>query len=81
MQRPVPGIRQVIPEAHAIAHFRCHLLAVTLLALAAVWPAWLLRPAALALIASNLLLGLNVVRAAQCGRASGAVAAPVAQAP
>lgn len=65
--RPVPGIRQVILDAHALAHFYCHLLAVTLLALAALWPAWLLRPAALALIASNLVLGLNLVRAARCG--------------
>ncbi|MDB5918072.1 MAG: permease, partial [Massilia sp.] len=73
--RPVPGIRQVIPEARAIAHFRCHLLAVTLLALAALWPAWLLRPAALALIASNLVLALNLVRAARCGRATGAAPA------
>ena len=65
--RPVPGIRQVIPEARALAQFRCHAAALALLALAALWPAWLLRPAALALIASNLLLGLNLLRAVSSG--------------
>lgn len=39
------------------------------LALAALEPAWLVRPAALALIGSNLLLGLNLLRAVRCGRA------------
>jgi hypothetical protein len=68
--RPVPGIRQVIPEARAIVQFRCHLLAMTLLALAALWPAWLLRPAALALMGSSVLLGLNLLRAARCGLAA-----------
>jgi hypothetical protein len=66
--RPVPGIRQVIPEARAIAQFRCHALAVALLALAALWPGWLLRPAALALMGSSLFLGLNLLRAVRCGR-------------
>jgi hypothetical protein len=66
--RPVPGIRHVIPEARAIAHFRSHAAAVALLALAALWPHWLLRPAALALAGSSLLLGLNLLRAVRCGR-------------
>ena len=55
--RPVPGIRQVIPEARASAQFHSHALAVALLALAALWPAWLLRPAALALVARACFSG------------------------
>jgi hypothetical protein len=74
--RPVPGIRQVIPEARAIAQFRCHAGAVALLSLATLWPAWLLRPAALALTLSGLLLGLNLLRAVRCGSRGG----PAAQA-
>jgi hypothetical protein len=72
--RPVPGIRHVIPEARARAHFGCHAAAVALLALAALWPHWLLRPAALALTGSSLLLGLNLLRAVRCGSRRGSPA-------
>lgn len=73
--RPVPGIRLVIPQARAVAQFHCHALAVALMALAALWPAWLLRPAALALVLSNLFLGLNLLGAVRCGSGGGAAGA------
>ena len=73
--RSVPSIRLIIPDARAKAQFHSHQAAVALLALAALWPAWLLRPAALALIGAYLLLGLNLVRALRC--ASAGAAAPI----
>ncbi len=67
--KPVPRIGALIPEARAIAQWRCHALALLLLALATLWPAWLLRPGALMLVVSNLWLGMNLLRAVRCGRA------------
>jgi hypothetical protein len=75
--RPVPSIRLVIPEARAVAQFRSHALAVALLALATLWPAWLLRPAALALVWSNLFLCLNLLRAVRCGGATASAEASI----
>jgi hypothetical protein len=64
--RPVPSIRLLIPEPHAMAQFWSHAVALGLLALATLWPRVLLRPAAAALLLSNLWLGMNLLRAARC---------------
>jgi hypothetical protein len=75
--RRVPGIRLIIPDARAKAQFHSHQAALVLLALAALWPAWLLRPAALALIGANLMLGLNLLRALRCGSDGAGAAASI----
>ena len=64
-----PAIRLIIPDTRAKAQFHSHLAALALLALVALWPAWLLRAAALALVGANLWLGMNLLRALRCGSA------------
>jgi len=58
-----PNMKAVLAEAPMLRQMRVHFAAVALLAGAALWPAWLARPAGLALFVSSLLLAVNLVAA------------------
>ncbi len=55
----IPTMREIIAESRTRQHFRVHLAACLLLALATAWPP-LARPAGIALALSAALLGLNL---------------------
>ncbi len=60
--RPVPNMRQILGDADQRLQARVHFAALALLAAAAAWPSVLVYPAALALGASGMLLGANLIR-------------------
>ncbi|HKJ76792.1 MAG TPA: hypothetical protein VKA64_06270, partial [Gammaproteobacteria bacterium] len=60
-QGRVPNMKQVIPSKRARLQFWLHLAALPVLLLAAVAPGWWLYPGALLLLASNTLLGVNML--------------------
>ncbi|MCW9024299.1 MAG: hypothetical protein OQK73_06420 [Gammaproteobacteria bacterium] len=64
----VPNIKKIIPEQHGHNHFRLHSLMLLLFCLAAFWPDYFLRPAALSLIISSLFLWKNIYHALQLYR-------------
>ncbi len=67
--RPVPNMKEIIPERRARLQLRAHGAALGLLLGYAVWPP-LLYPAGLALGLSSLLLGANLLAAGRCYRAA-----------
>ncbi len=62
-QNKIPNMKQIIPEAQARWQFRCHTLALVLLAGASLWPKVLTYPAALALFLAAALLWWNLLSA------------------
>jgi len=59
----IPNIKQVIPERNARMHFRVHSLMLLLCFLAVFWPDYFLRPAALLLIITAVILWKNIYSA------------------
>jgi hypothetical protein len=59
----VPHIRLILPDASARRHLWLHLTAVLLLGAAALWPQWLLYPAAAVFTLANATLGWTLLRA------------------
>ena len=60
-QGRVPNMKQVIPAKRGRVQFWLHLAALPVLLLAAVVPGWWLYPGAVLLLASNTLLGANML--------------------
>lgn len=56
----IPNMKQVIPEVKARLHFRVHSLMLLLCSLAIFWPEYFLRPAALLLIITMMILLNNL---------------------
>jgi hypothetical protein len=59
----VPHVRLILPDAPARRHVWLHLAAVAALCAAALWPRWLVHPAAALFVASNAALGWMLLRA------------------
>lgn len=59
----IPNMKQVISERHTRLHFRAHSLMLLLYFLAVFWPDYFLRPAALLLIITAVILFTNLYSA------------------
>ena len=59
----IPNMKQVIPERKARLHFRAHSLMLVLSFFAVFWPDYFLRPAALLLIITAMILWTNLYAA------------------
>jgi len=59
----VPNIKKIIAKRNSRLHFRIHSLMVLTCFLAVFWPDYFLRPAALLLIATAMILWLNLYAA------------------
>jgi hypothetical protein len=62
-QGKIPNMKQVIPERKARLHYRVHLLMLVLVLSAVLWPHYLLRPAAAALLLTAVIMWLNLLSA------------------
>ena len=63
-QVKVPHMRKIIPEAAGFWQFRIHLVSLIALSLTSIWPALFYYPAALTFAISQVLLLLNLLKAA-----------------
>jgi hypothetical protein len=61
-QVKVPHMRKIIPEDASLWQFRIHLLSLTLLAFAALWPSWFFYPAALLFALAQAFLLFNLIK-------------------
>ncbi len=58
---PIPNMKQILPSQRSRWQFWLQFTALLLMIMAAVWPEWLVRPAALTMLAAFLLLWWNLV--------------------
>jgi len=68
--RAVPNMKRILGDASQRRQFRAHVVALALLSGAALWPQLLVYPAALALAADAVLLGLNMLKVLKAYRES-----------